>query len=118
MIARLIDKAQSLVTGINLQTVAYIVGASALCLNLGYCAGQRNANEKAALKVIASAERVKTAAAKGEKAAALLNLSLTTKTRAEAAELREIVKDAATGNDTGRGIDAVMQRVRERSAAR
>lgn len=116
MIAKLIDKAQSLVTGINLQTVGYVVGASALCLTLGYCAGQSNASEKAALKVTAAAERVKVAAAKGEKAAALVNLSLTTKTQAQAAELREIVKDVATTDDAGAGTDAVMQRVRERAA--
>lgn|GEM_PF-6814199 len=118
MIAKLIDKAQSLITGINLHTVGYVVGTSALCLTLGYCAGQSNANEKAALKVQAAAEKVQASAARAEKAAAITNLSLTTKTQAQGAELREIVRAQATDDNTGPGVDAVMQRVRERATAR
>ena len=116
MIAKLIDKAQSLVTGINLQTIGYVVGASALCLTLGYCAGQSNANEKVALKNLATAERLEAASARAEKAAALIDISLTTKTKAQAAELREIVHAKSTDDNAGPGVDAVMQRLRQRSA--
>jgi len=105
-------------TGINLQTVGYAVGAGALCLTLGYCAGQSNANERAGLKVEAAAAKVQASAARAEKAAALVNLSLTTKTQAQAAELRKIVDDVATDDIAGPGVDAVLARLRARAATR
>ncbi|MCB4860806.1 hypothetical protein K7W03_14520 [Sphingobium sp. PNB] len=118
MIARLIDKAQSLVTGINLQMVAYVVGASFICFTLGYCQGKSNANAANAAKVELAAEKVKRAATQAELAATLADMTRQAKTKQEITELQEIVDEAQPGNDAGPAVAGVLDRLRRQRGLR
>lgn len=82
------------------------------------CSGKSQANQVTALKNIAVAAQNRATAEKMEKAAALTEMALAARTRAEVQDLREIVRDKATGDAVGSGMQHVLERMRQRAAAR
>ncbi|WP_088183956.1 hypothetical protein [Sphingobium sp. Z007] len=82
------------------------------------CVGTGQANQATALKNEATAAKLEAVAARATKAAALTEIALAARTQTEIKELREIVTHDATNDDAGPGVDAVMRRLRKRSAAR
>lgn len=82
------------------------------------CSGKSQANALNDQKVIAAAAKVQASAAKMEKAAALTEMALRAKTQADVQELREIAREQATGEAVGDGMQHVLERLRQRAAAR
>ncbi len=82
------------------------------------CAGKHQANAANAQKVITAAAKVEASAERAAKAAALTDMALSTKTRGDAEKLREIVREQATDDAVGAGMQSVLERVRGRAGAR
>lgn len=82
------------------------------------CVGKGQASQATALQNAATAAKLEATAAKMGQAAAITEMALAARTQVQIKELREIVRVEATTDAAGPGVDAVMQRVRKRNAAR
>lgn len=99
--------------------VALVIGFAAGALAAwgpASCVGKSQANQATALRNAATAAKLQATAAKMGQAAALTEMALAARTKADVIELREIVRVEATTDAAGPGVDAVMQRLRRRTA--
>lgn len=102
---------------LNLRTIGAVTATAALCIPTAYCTGRRDANIAAEARVKLAAEKIKSAALKASLAANTIRAAQDARDAEELKGLRDEIDRAATGDDVGPGLSAVLDRLRRQQAA-
>ncbi|HEX7856080.1 MAG TPA: hypothetical protein VF503_20560 [Sphingobium sp.] len=96
----------------NLKLVGATIAGALMCAPLTYCAGKHDAEALDRANLIATAEKVRSAAFKVELSANVIDHARRAKSAAEIAALQEIVNEAGTNDAVGDGMQSLLERLR------